>query len=295
VEVIDTQLHDPVPWLDFRSHEINVRRRLAIDLTLGYLDAVGVDRALLFSSEELGAFAAQRFPTRLAYVISITPDATNVDDFIASAKIKRRGGLVGVRAVVGWPFDGSEARRVQAGNWDPIFSACERCGVPLFMFITGWLPLAAEVAKRYPELAIIIDHSGLPQPPATREDPPFRSLPALLALAEHSNIAIKLCGLPALSTESFPYQDVVPHLRTIVDEFGAERLMWASDITRIYGRVAGDSSIFEGTQGNYPGRHTYAESLNFIRYCDALTEEEKQAILGGTAARLVGWSSNVAR
>jgi predicted TIM-barrel fold metal-dependent hydrolase len=290
LQVIDTQLHDPVPWLDWRSQPIELERGLAIELTLAYLDATGVDRALLFVSEELGTVAAQQFPTRLAYVESVTPDLPNVENLIASASAKRREGLVGLRAIIGWPFDGSEARRLLAGTWDPVFRGCERHGVPLFMFITGWLPLAADVAKRYPELAIIIDHSGLPQPPAPRQDPPFASLPTLLALAEHPNIAIKLCGLPALSTASFPYRDVVPHLRTIIDEFGAERLMWASDITRFYGRVRGDSSIFQGTQGNYPGRHTYAESLNFIRHCDALSEDEKRAVLGGTAARILRWS-----
>ena len=294
MEVIDTQLHDPVPWLDGWNDDSDLQESLATELTLAYLDAIGVQRALLSVSEALGRLAAQRFPKRLAYVVSVSPDLPNVEELIASVRIKRREGLLGLRAIIGWPFDGSEARRLQAGVWDPVLSACERHGVPLFMFITGWLPLAAEVAKRYPELAIIIDHSGLPQPPATRDDPPFKSLPALLALAEHPKVAIKLCGLPALSTESFPFRDVVPYLRTIVDEFGAERLMWASDITRIYGRVAGDSSIFEGTQGEYPGRHTYAESLNFIRYSDVLTEDEKQSILGGSAARIVGWSSSTA-
>jgi L-fuconolactonase len=289
LEIIDAQLHDPVPWLDWRGQPVGLQRDLAIELTLAYLDAIGVDRALLFASEELGQVAAQKFPARLAYVESVTPDLPNIEKLIASARARHREGLVGVRAIIGWPFDGSEARRLVAGDWDPVFSACERHGAPLFMFITGWLPLAADVAKRYPELPIIIDHSGLPQPPAPREDPHFTSLPTLLALADHPNIAIKLCGLPALSAESFPYRDVVPPLRTIVDAFGAERLMWASDITRFYGRVPGDSSIFQGTQGNYPGRHTYAESLNFIRQCDALTENEKIAILGGTVARIVRW------
>jgi L-fuconolactonase len=288
LEVIDAQLHDPLPWLDWRRHGTEVQHLLALDLILAYLDATGVHRALLSATQELGSLAARRFPDRLANVVSVSPDLPNVDELIAS--VSTRAGSVGARAIIGWPFDGSEARRVQAGTWDPVFRACERNGVPLFMFITGWLPLVAEVARRYPGLAIVIDHTGLPQPPATCDDPAFKSLPALLALAEYSNVAVKLCGLPALSAEPFPYSDVVPHLRRIVDEFGAERLMWASDITRFYGRVAGDSSIFEGTQGNYPGRHTYAESLNFIRHSDALTETEKRAILAGTAARIVRWS-----
>jgi hypothetical protein len=44
-----------------------------------------------------------------------------------------------------------------------------------------------------------------------------------------------------------------------------------------------------GTQGGYEGKHTYAESLNFVRYCEALTDDEKEQILGGTVRRLLGW------
>ena len=90
LELIDAQLHDPVPWLDWRSQPIELERGLAIELTLAYLDATGVDRALLFVSEELGTVAAQQFPTRLAYVESVTPDLPNVENLIASASAKRR-------------------------------------------------------------------------------------------------------------------------------------------------------------------------------------------------------------
>jgi hypothetical protein len=34
--VIDAQLHDPVPWLDWGSQQIELQRGLAIELTLAY-------------------------------------------------------------------------------------------------------------------------------------------------------------------------------------------------------------------------------------------------------------------
>jgi hypothetical protein len=65
--------------------------------------------------------------------------------------------------------------------------------------------------------------------------------------------------------------------------------MWASDIGRFYGRIGLHTMVVPGTEGHYPGKHTYAESMNFIRYCDDLSDQEKEAILGGSLTRLLGW------
>src|SRR5262249_9017261 len=131
-----------------------------------------------------------------------------------------------VRVLISWPIDGREARRLEAGGWDPVFAACQTHQVPVFTLITGWLPWAAEIARRYRDLTLIIDHIGLKQPPAEEPDtPPFSKLPDLLELARFPNVHVKLCGLPSLSQEPYPFKDVDPHLRTIVDAFGADRLM----------------------------------------------------------------------
>jgi hypothetical protein len=39
----------------------------------------------------------------------------------------------------------------------------------------------------------------------------------------------------------------------------------------------------------YEGKHTYAEALYFVLTTDQLSEDDKRAILGGTAQRLLGW------
>jgi predicted TIM-barrel fold metal-dependent hydrolase len=163
--------------------------------------------------------------------------------------------------------------------------------VPVFLFITGWLPHTARIAERFPGLTLIVDHLGLRQPPLdTPDDPPFASLPQLLDLSRFGNVHVKLCGLPALSSERFPYKDAWPALRAITDAFGADRLMWASDTTRFAGRIGIGRFQNPATLGDYPGKHSYAESLLFVREAEVLSEAEKAAILGGTAARVLDWS-----
>jgi L-fuconolactonase len=290
MKIIDGQMHDPAPWLDWNGHDEETQHNILTEITLAYLDATGVSGIVLFTPEEWGAAAAKASPERIAYVPSIDPDVPDAEAAVAEAKAKRDRGLLALRATIGWPLDGSEITRLQEGKWDPIFSACEKHHLPLFMFVTRCLPLAVGVAERYPDLTLIIDHLGLRQPPMdSADDPPFKSLPDLLALAKYPNVAVKMCGLPALSRQPFPFLDVVPELRSIVDAFGADRLMWASDIGRFYGRIGLHPMVIPGTQEQYVGKHTYAESMNFFRYCDQLTDHEKEAILGGSLTRLLGW------
>jgi predicted TIM-barrel fold metal-dependent hydrolase len=207
---------------------------------------------------------------------------------VSAAKAHR--GIAGLRVLLGWPLDGSEIKRLENGVWDPVFEACERHQVPVFLFITGWLAHAIRIAERFAGLPLIIDHLGLRQPPLdTPDHPPFVNLPQLLDLARFPNVHVKLCGLPALSKEPFPFRDAWRPLRAITDAFGADRLMWASDTTRFAGRIGIGRHQNPHTLGDYPGKHSYAESLLFVREAEVLSDEEKAQILGGTAARVLSW------
>ncbi|MFF7528852.1 amidohydrolase family protein [Streptomyces bobili] len=69
---------------------------------------------------------------------------------------------------------------------------------------------------------------------------PFQKLPeaaahldALVALARHPNIAVKATGVPGMATEPYPFADTHGVLRRVFDAFGAERMFWGTDITRL--------------------------------------------------------------
>jgi predicted TIM-barrel fold metal-dependent hydrolase len=292
VRILDAQIHEIGPWSDWTGESETQQHRILTEVMIAYLDAVGVGGAVLFPGPDDAtvAWASTELPERFAFVPPISPDVPDIDAAVAAAKRRRREGLIGLRVVLGWPLEGTEMRRFEAGAWDPVFAACERHRLPVFLFITGWLPHAAEIARRYPDLTLIIDHLGLRQPPLDQpEDPPFRSLPQLLDLAKFPKVHVKLCGLPSLSREPFPYRDVEPQLRAIVDAFGADRLFWASDTSRFSGRIGIMRHQFPATLGSYPGKHNYAESLLFIRESPILSQAEKDAILGGALQRALGW------
>jgi predicted TIM-barrel fold metal-dependent hydrolase len=140
------------------------------------------------------------------------------------------------------------------------------------------------IAKAHPDLTLILDHIGLNQTPGPVAADPWADLPLVLALAEHANIAVKLCGANTLSHEPFPYHDVWRHLHPLIDAFGANRLMWASDFTRQ--RLA-QGSLNRGRRDQWSG--IYSDSLTFLRDSEELSNDEKQYILGGTIRSLLRW------
>ena len=64
--------------------------------------------------------------------------------------------------------------------------------------------------------------------------------------------------------------DLDGHLRRVIDAFGAERVLWASDFTE-----------------SRP--HTWAQSLHYLLYSEQLSESEKAWVLGRSARAVLGW------
>jgi hypothetical protein len=108
------------------------------------------------------------------------------------------------------------------------------------------------------------------------DSPPFKAYPQLLTLGQFPNVGVKVCGLQSLSEQGGHREDVWPYLEQVIEAFGVHRLMWASDITRFYGRIGFDYR-FPQAEGNYPGKHTYPDSLHFLLQDERLTSEEKEA------------------
>jgi predicted TIM-barrel fold metal-dependent hydrolase len=138
---------------------------------------------------------------------------------------------------------------------------------------SGQLPLARELARRNPDTQVVIDHVGLAQPfqpPAPPE--PFADLTNVLSLAELDNVAIKISGACTLSHEPFPYADIWEPLGRMFDAYGLDRCMWGTDWTRAVRLL------------------TYEQGVEAFRVTDRLTDGERDALMGGSLARIYGWS-----
>jgi predicted TIM-barrel fold metal-dependent hydrolase len=98
--------------------------------------------------------------------------------------------------------------------------------------------LIAEFADRYPNVNIVLDHIGFPR--AEISDT-YGLSPEHLALAAHRNVYYKYTTLliQRLQAAAVPANDF---LQYVVDVYGADRLVWGSDV----GNSEGDFLTFVG-------------------------------------------------
>ena len=92
----------------------------------------------------------------------------------------------------------------------------------------------------------------------------------LCRLARHKLVNVKVSAFYALGRKKPPYTDLGPMIRRLLDAFGPERLMWASDCP------------FQVDPG-----HTYRDSIELVRErLDFLSAGDKRWILEKTAERV---------
>jgi len=293
MQIVDSQMHEIGPRLAWENADNTTRHDVLTEIMLGWMDAVGVDAAIINPGDAPWLMTAMaQFPERLAGVFHVRNlDQSDVEQRVA--QLMTTPGALGHRHTFGrQPIDpnGSNGReKFKADAFNSLFAACQKYDRPLFCSAYGATDLVGEAARTYPRLRLVVDHMGIAQPPLNPHVPePWRALDDLLPLAALPNVYVKLCGAPVLSDQSFPYTDVWPHIHRILRAFDVTRVMWASDIGRFQGRI-GWSNEFEVAHGTYRGKHNYAEALRFMLDTDQISESEKEQLLGGTVRRFTGW------
>src|SRR6266853_83887 len=118
-----------------------------------------------------------------------------------------------------------------AGTADWLWPAAERAGIPLMVLVPGSLDALRGIAERHPGLKLTIDHVGLDR--AAKDRSPFADLRKVCSLAKLPNVAVKASGMPSLSAHGYPFRDIHPHIRQLVDAFGPARTFWGTDLTRM--------------------------------------------------------------
>jgi predicted TIM-barrel fold metal-dependent hydrolase len=199
------------------------------------MDAAGVDGAILVSAFTMYRYDAsyalevyKRHAGRFAVVKPVDPADPAVADIIADWK--RTPGAVGVRMLLarsGLPTDAADP------GLNRVLATAARLSLPVNLHIAGRLDQGIELIRRNPDTQIIVDHLGLVQPhepPVPAE--PWADLPAVLTLAAHENVALKITGACTLSREPYPYSDIWDPVCRMIDAFGIDRCLWGTDWTR---------------------------------------------------------------
>ena len=268
--------HPTRPWPPGRE-EPQRKEPFGVEELLGLMDASGVDRAVVVppiwvgeDNTEVLEWAAKH-PQRIAVMgrHPFTPETVG-----QLAAWRDQPGMLGIR--MSYPA-------AEFGDWldldrtDWFWSAAAEAGLPLFVLCQNQAERLVPIARRYPQLPLIVDHLALRNIRldrlAGREADAFERFDDLLALARFPNVSVKFSSLPTYSNEPYPYRDLDQGLQRARDAFGSERIMWASDLTRM--------SLLE----NPPG---YAELLGHVRdELPFLSPAERDDILGGTALRVL--------
>ncbi len=155
---------------------------------------------------------------------------------------------------------------------DPGMAAMWKCGaghnLAICLLINpNHLPVVDKMCRKFPDTPVVIDHFA-----RIGIDGEVRSsdLDNLCKLAEHKNVSVKTSAFYALGKKKAPYLDLAPMLQRLLDAFGPERLMWATDCP------------FQVLKG-----HTYRDSIELIRTrLDLLSESDREWLLRKTAQRV---------
>jgi predicted TIM-barrel fold metal-dependent hydrolase len=73
---------------------------------------------------------------------------------------------------------------------------------------------------------VVFDHCGRPHPDAGMAQPGFQ---ALLEFARTGRAAVKLSGYQKFSRQGPPYPDAMPFVQALLQAYGPDACMWASD------------------------------------------------------------------
>ena len=129
------------------------------------------------------------------------------------------------------------------------------------------LPFVHKMCQKYPDTPVVIDHFARIGVDGKIRDEDVKNL---CRLARHERTSVKVSAFYALGQKRSPYKDLIPLIGKLLDAFGPDRLMWATDCP------------YQVDPG-----HNYHDSIALIRdQMDSLSDGDRNAILRGTAERV---------
>jgi predicted TIM-barrel fold metal-dependent hydrolase len=245
--IIDAQVHVWLPESPDRPWPPGGAARVQLPYALDYtkllklMDEAGVDRAILVPPSWEGERndhaleAAARYPNRFAVMGRLALDRPDNAERLRNWKAQR--GMLGVRQVL---MQERERAWLTDGTADWFWRAAEDAGVPVMLHAAGMMKQASAIAEKHPGMTLILDHFGL--------------------------------SAPVYSSESYPFRDLDPHIRRLVDAYGPRRCFWGTDLSHALGKATYRQCVTH-----------FTEALTF------LSDQDKEWIMGCSLAECLGW------
>ncbi|WP_027211418.1 amidohydrolase family protein [Burkholderia sp. WSM2232] len=263
----DEGRYPPAPLFGKRS-EWSKERPTTVETLMEQMDRAGVAKAAVVHSSTTYGFdnsyvvdGCARYPDRLVAVGSVDVLDPNAPDAIRSWVDR---GLVGLRLFTGGRTQAFDASVLEDPRAYPAWELCAELNLPMCITTSSaGLPEVKALAKRFPDVAVVIDHMARPN---LKDGAPYRQAQGFFELASFENVFLKITpkNCEDARSELATPETFFPKL---IDAFGARRLAWGS---------------------NYPtSPGTLGEILRSMQESLAcVSEEDREWILGKTAQRL---------
>jgi L-fuconolactonase len=243
------------------------------EVVFRFWEAAGIERGLgvqysstYYTDNSYLLDISAEYPDKIIPIVIL--DATASETPATLERMARENGIAGVR------FTGGADRTT--GNFPyltdaafPSWEVCNDLGLSITLMPLGGAPGAAlprvgELARRFPNVAVVLDHIGFPT--YSRSPETFGFTPDHLALAEIDNINYKYTTflIEMLLSDETPLKEFCEYA---VATFGADHMIWGSDI--------GNSEV---------------DDLEYVQHAldsaEGLSAEDKSALFYDTAERL---------
>lgn len=274
--IVDAQVHvwrpttPERPWTDRQLASVHRYGSLEPDELLAAMSKAGVDRAVLvppaFSDDgnDYALGAARERSDRFAVVAGVPLDPAAGRSLLESWRDVE--GLLGVRVT----FSRERRSSLLDGTADWFWPAAEEAGVPVMVYAPGATPHLGAIARRQSSLRLTIDHFGLEG--RVREADLQQAADELVRLADLPMVSVKASALPVFVDDGYPFRSLHDAVRTVVGGFGAERVFWGSDLSRL--------------------STTYREGVTFLSEVDGLSGEDLEWIMGRGILQWLSWPTS---
>jgi predicted TIM-barrel fold metal-dependent hydrolase len=213
-------------------------RPVTLEQLVTAMDEAGVQKAAIVQAStcyghdnSYVADAVAAFPKRFTGVFSV--------DVLAADAPQRmrhwyRKNLTGLRLFTFGSTMSEQANWLDDPKSYPAWDCAGELGLSVCLQMSAKaIPQAAAMAKRFPNVRIILDHGARP---VLEDGPPYSAAASLFALASNQNIYIKLT--PRMFAESRRGK-ATPEtfFQRLVSAFGASRLAWGSNYPSSEGKL----------------------------------------------------------
>ena len=247
---------------------------MTLERLLEEMDKNGVAKAVLVQRGSLYGFdnsyvcdSAERHPDRLGAVCAIDATADNAPDRVRHWVTER--GAVGIRLME--LIKGSDITWLDSPKARIVWRTAKELGAPVCVHFFPWnraegLTALKSILEEIPDLTVVIDHFSNMD---TKSGPPDYGIDALLRdVAAFPGVHTKFTTIPLGRLQEAGI-DAAPIVARVVELFGAQRVMWGSDITQS------------------PGTYDYMADLG-RRAVAFLDEEQRRQVLEGSVRAVYG-------